>query len=90
MKTPEQSVQYFEDRKDKTWGQIRKDLLEETKEDIIDILENHYEDLIHAWRESLFASNNKVKRLEGIEQQNRVYKSKLIANGLLECHETVK
>jgi len=90
MKTPEEATQYFEDRKDKTWGEIRKDLLNESKEDIIDILDNHWEDIVDGWRKSLFSTQDKLKHLESVERQNRVYKSKLIANGLLECHETVK
>jgi uncharacterized NAD(P)/FAD-binding protein YdhS len=90
MKTYEESQAWWNEHKHKTFDEIRKDLMELEKEDIIDILENHYGDVIHDWREALHASRLKVKRLEGVEQQNRIYKSKLIANGLIECHETVK
>ena len=82
-----QSRAFYEERKGKTIGEIKKEMIKLPAEDVYDILDNHYADLIHGWREALSQSENKVKRLEAeiskMKFEHRMYKSKLTANGLL-------
>lgn len=84
----ERSVRaFYEAHKGKTIGEIREEILKLPVEDVYDILDNHYGDLIHGWREALSQSENKVKKLETelskVKFEHRRYKSKLLANGLL-------
>jgi hypothetical protein len=55
---------FYEEHKMKTGKDYRLEILKMSKEDIYDYLDWRHQDIVHGWRQALFASENKVASLE--------------------------
>jgi len=55
---------FLNEHKNKTGWEFRLELLNRSKEDIHDILDFKYQDMIHEWRQALFTAQDEVKQLK--------------------------